>query len=290
MKKRALPDLLAILLMVMLGGLIAGLAGKGLPTYGGLTLPLWALVIAFGSQWLVFIPAYLTQSERFYDLTGAVTNTSIVLVSLSLATVTTRNYLLASLIILWALRLGSFLFLRIRADGRDVRFDKIKVDFYRFLMTWSLQGLWIFLILLCAILAMVTGVDKPLGWVAALGTLCWVLGMALEVTADVQKRRFRAEPSNAGQFIRQGLWAWSRHPNYFGEILVWLGVSIIALPVLSGWLYLGLLSPLFVIFLLTKISGIPLLEASANKRWGGSPEYEKYRSQTPILIPRMPRR
>ena len=289
MKNPALKALFAVFVMFVLGGLIASVAGRGLPTYGGFTVPLWSLLIAFGLQWLVFIHAYVNQTERFYDLTGAAANTTIVIVSLSLCIATPRNYLLASLIVLWALRLGSFLFLRIRADGRDVRFDKIKVDFYQFFMPWSLQGLWVFLILLCAVLAMASGIDEPLGWVAALGSACWLVGMIIEVIADLQKRQFRAVPSNKGQFIRQGLWAWSRHPNYFGEILVWLGVGIIALPVLSGWLYLGLLSPVFVVFLLTKISGIPLLEASADQRWGGDSAYEQYKAQTPVLIPRRPR-
>ncbi len=289
MGKSALKAVVAILLMAMIALLIAGLAGQDLPTYGGLNLALWSLVIAFGLQWLMFVHAYLCQTERFYDLTGAVSNIAVVVLSLSLSTETARNYLLASLIVVWALRLGSFLFWRVSVDNGDSRFAPIKVNFFRFLITWTLQGLWVFIITLCAILAMVSGEDRPLGWVAGLGVMCWLLGMLLETIADVQKRQFRAEPANVGQFIHTGLWAWSRHPNYFGEILVWLGVSIVALPVLSTWLYLGLLSPLFVILVLTKVSGIPLLEASAHRRWGGDPVYEHYKANTPVLVPRRPR-
>ncbi|WP_320837862.1 DUF1295 domain-containing protein [Zhongshania sp.] len=289
MQKSALKALLAVLVMAAIGLLLACAVGRGLPTYGGLSMPLWSLLIAFGVQWLVFIPAYLNRTERFYDLTGAVSNIAVVIVCFNLSIETERNYLLASLIVIWALRLGGFLFWRVCVDGRDTRFDKIKINFYRFLVTWTLQALWVFLISLAAILAMASGVDAPLGWTAGIGVLCWLLGMALEVTADVQKRRFRADSRNQGQFIRQGLWAWSRHPNYFGEILVWIGVCIIAFPALSGCLYLGLLSPLFVILVLTKVTGIPLLEASANRRWGSDSDYQQYKAQTPLLIPRIPR-
>tara|TARA_R110000772_G_scaffold144093_3_gene253727 strand:- start:4002 stop:4874 length:873 start_codon:yes stop_codon:yes gene_type:complete len=289
MQKSGLKALLAVLVMAAVGLLLASAAGRGLPTYGGLSLPLWSLLIAFGVQWLAFIPAYLNHTERFYDLTGALSNIAVVLVCFSLSVETDRNYLLAGLIVIWALRLGGFLFWRVCVDGRDTRFDKIKINFYRFLVTWTLQALWVFLISLAAILAMASGVDKPLGWTAGIGFLCWLLGMVLEVAADVQKRRFRADLRNQGQFIRQGLWAWSRHPNYFGEILVWIGLCIIAFPALSGCLYLGLLSPLFVILVLTKVTGIPLLEASANRRWGSDPNYQQYKAQTPLLIPRIPR-
>lgn len=288
MKKSKLIAMLAVLGMALTGLAIAIISGQGLPTFGGLSLPMWSLVIAFGVQWLVFIPAYLMKTERFYDLTGALSNITVVIFCFSLSTATARNYLLAGLIIIWAVRLGSFLFWRVCADGGDTRFVKIRVNFYRFLITWTLQALWVFVISLSAILAMASGVDEPLNWLAGLGISCWLLGFILEVTADVQKRQFRAEPSNSGKFIRHGLWAWSQHPNYFGEILVWVGISIVALPVLSGWLYLGLVSPLFVILVLTKVTGIPLLEASANRRWGGNPDYEIYKAQTPVLIPRRP--
>ncbi|MEX1669006.1 DUF1295 domain-containing protein [Zhongshania guokunii] len=289
MKKPAQKALLAVFVMLAVGVLIALLAGQGLPRYRGLPLPLWSLLIAVAVQWLVFAHAYRHQTERFYDLTGAATNIGLVIFALNYSTGTSRDYLLASCIVLWALRLGIFLFWRVTVDGGDTRFAKIKPNFFRFLLTWTLQALWIFLILLCAILAMAAENPKPLGLVTVFGFACWLLGMVIESIADVQKRQFRADPNNAGQFIHQGLWAWSRHPNYFGEILVWLGVSIIALPVLSGWQYLGLLSPLFVILVLTKVSGVPLLEASADRRWGGDLSYEQYKAQTPVLIPRPPR-
>ena len=115
----------------------------------------------------------------------------------------------------------------------------------------------------------------------------WVLGMVVEITADAQKTAFKADPANEGRFIRSGLWARSRHPNYFGEIVIWLGVFLVAAPVLTGWQWVALISPLFVILLLTRVSGIPLLEQKADRTWGGQDDYEAYKKRTPSLIPRL---
>ena len=117
-----------------------------------------------------------------------------------------------------------------------------------------------------------------------------IVGFAFEVVADEQKRRFRKDGANSNRFIQSGLWAWSQHPNYFGEILLWVGIAVIAFPVLQGWQYATLISPLFVWLLLTKISGVRMLDASAKRRWGEDTDYQKYRETTPTLIPRPPRR
>ena len=153
-------------------------------------------------------------------------------------------------------------------------------------MTWTLQGLWVFLTLSCA-LAAITSIERaPLGPLAAIGTVLWLAGFAIEVVADRQKRAFR-EQAGSGQFINTGLWARSRHPNYFGEILLWCGVALLALPALGGWQFATLISPLFVYVLLTRVSGIPLLEKKSDKKWGGQPEYEAYKASTPVLVPRL---
>ena len=119
------------------------------------------------------------------------------------------------------------------------------------------------------------------------GFVLWAAGFAVEVVADQQKSRFRADPANRGRFISTGLWSRSRHPNYFGEILLWIGVSVIALPVLQGWQWVGLVSPVFVAALITRVSGVPLLEAKAEATWGGQPDYEAYKQTTPVLVPRL---
>jgi steroid 5-alpha reductase family enzyme len=200
-----------------------------------------------------------------------------------------RTILLLSVVVIWAGRLGIFLFRRILEAGKDARFDEIKVSFVRFLNTWTLQGLWVSLTLAAALAAITTTNRKELGLFAMVGALVWLFGFAIEATADAQKNRFRADPENKGKFIDTGLWSWSRHPNYFGEIVLWIGVAIIALPVLQGWQWVTLISPVFVTLLLTRISGVPILERRADEKWGGQEDYEAYKERTAMLIPRPPK-
>ena len=191
------------------------------------------------------------------------------------------------MIAVWALRLGSFLFARILAAGRDARFDAIKVDFARFLLTFLLQGLWVALTAGAALAAMTSMKRTTMGAVEAVGLIAWLAGFAVEVVADRQKQTFREDPANEGRFITTGLWSRSRHPNYLGEIVLWTGVALVAAPALAGSQRLTLVSPLFVYVLLTRISGIPLLEARARKRWGSDPAFQAYLARTPRLLPRL---
>lgn len=278
---------LGIAIVVSIGLLIA-LAGSS--DVGLLSSPnlLIAALVAFGLQWLAFIPAFIYHSERFYDLTGAATYI-IITVFMAAQAPDSRALLLAALIILWAIRLGSFLFFRVCRAGSDSRFDKIKHSFPRFFLTWTLQGLWVIMTSAAGLAAMASSKTLPLGGIAMIGLLLWLIGFTIEVIADEQKRRFRLNPDNKDRFIASGLWAWSRHPNYFGEIVLWFGVAVIASPVLQGWQYVTLLSPVFVYFLLTKVSGIPLLEAGARKRWGGDAAFERYVATTSSLLLRPPR-
>jgi steroid 5-alpha reductase family enzyme len=147
----------------------------------------------------------------------------------------------------------------------------------------------VLLTLAAALAAMTTLQPRPLGMVDAFGLAVWVIGFGIEAAADRQKRAFRRHPGNRGRFITTGLWAWSRHPNYFGEIALWTGVALLALPVLTGWQYVTLVSPVFVYLLLTRVSGVPLLEARAEQKWGDDPEYRAYRDRTPVLVLRPPR-
>jgi steroid 5-alpha reductase family enzyme len=270
----------------------AGLAWAG--SQGGIVagvLPVFAVcgVLAFVINWIVFVPSYLARTERFFDLTGSITYLSVVAAALLLAGARdARSLLLSALIMVWAVRLGAFLFARINRDGKDARFDELKMSFPRFLGAWTLQGLWVFLTLAAALAAITSVGVRPLGLPAVLGSAIWAIGFAIEVVADRQKRRFREDAENQERFIQSGMWAWSRHPNYFGEILLWFGVAAIAFPELAGWQYVTLASPVFVYVLLTRISGIPLLEERAEAKWGDDPEYRAYRDRTPELFPRRP--
>lgn len=290
MSRDDLQSLLATPVIVGVGAAIAWAGSQGGATAGA--LPLFALcaLLSFGLNWLVFVHAYVAQTERFFDLTGSITYVSVIVVSLSLtAELDSRAILLGAMVIVWAARLGSFLFARIQRDGSDGRFDALKPSFPRFLMTWTLQALWVLLTVACALAAITTARPAPLGGFAVVGTLIWAFGLAVEVVADHEKKRFREDPNNRGRFIHSGIWAWSRHPNYFGEITLWLGVAVVALPVLSGWQHATLLSPVFVYVLLTRVSGIPLLESRGKKKWGHEPAYQTYRERTPALFPRPPR-
>lgn len=244
--------------------------------------------LAFLIQWLAFIPAYLLQTEKFFDLTGSITYISVTTIALVLgAGGDGRAILLWALVVVWAIRLGTFLFGRIKKAGKDDRFDEIKPSFIRFLNVWTIQGLWVTFTAAAALVAMTTATRKELDGFAVVGLLVWVFGFVFEVIADTQKSRFSANPDNKGKFIQTGLWSRSRHPNYFGEIVLWTGIAIIALPVLQGWQWVALISPIFVTLLLTRVSGVPLLEKKADKKWGGQEDYESYKKRTPVLIPRL---
>lgn len=265
-------------------------------SHGGVTVgpvPVFALCVglAFLLQWLAFVPAYLRQTERFYDLTGSVTYLSVTGLAVGLGpAVDARALVLAGVVVVWAARLGSFLVRRIHQAGKDDRFDAIKPSFVRFLTAWTVQGLWVSLTAGAALAALTTPVRAPLEPLAWLGLAVWLAGFVVEAVADRQKRQFRADPANRGRFIQHGLWAWSRHPNYLGEIILWLGVALIAAPVLRGWQHVTLVSPLFVFVLLTRVSGVPLLERKADATWGGQPDYEAYKARTPVLVPGWRRR
>lgn len=282
-----------IVIAVLFAALIAVAGSQGGARYDGgvISIPVFALcaLIAFGLNWLIFLPSYLAQTEHYFDLTGSLTFVTVILTALALSPEQDwRAAILAVLICIWATRLGGFLFLRVRKDGRDGRFDTIKPNFFRFLLTWTLQALWVFVSSAAALAAITNTRRVELDTIAMVGIAMWLAGFIIEVIADAQKRAFRADTANDGQFIRTGLWAWSRHPNYFGEILLWFGIAVIALPALGGWQLATLISPVFITLLITRVSGVPMLEARAEKRWGDDPAFQAYKDRTPRLIPRPP--
>jgi len=291
MKQAERTALIGLPIVLIVAALVALAGSQGGQSVGGLPIFALGFLIAFGIQWIAFIPAFLGQTEKFYDLTGSLTYLSVVILAVLLSSPRdARSMLLLALVSVWAIRLGSFLFMRIRKAGEDSRFTELKPSLPRFLLTWTLQGLWVSLTLAAALAAITSTVRFDLGLFALLGFVVWLLGFGIEIAADRQKSTFRANPENAGNFIHSGLWAWSRHPNYFGEIVLWIGVALIALPVLRGWQWVTMISPVFVILLLTRVSGVPLLEAKADEKWGGQPEYESYKKRTPVLLPKPPSR
>ena len=274
-----------------LGGLLALAGSDGGNRVAGFPVFALCVALAFAIQWLAFVPAYFAQSERYYDLTGSFTFLSLALFALAASEgPDARAVVIAVLVVVWALRLGSFLSARIRRDGFDRRLSRIKKDFAAYLMTWSLQGAWVTVSFAPGLAAITATSRVPADGFLVAGVVLWSLGFAIEVAADQQKRRFRSQAANAEQFIASGLWAWCRHPNYFGEILLWFGIAVAAWPALQGWALLTLAAPLFILLLLTRISGVRMLEASGQRRWGDDPEYQDYLARTPTLIPRRPKR
>lgn len=272
---------------VALGVVAAVVGSQGSARLGA--VPVFALVVAliFAVQWLAFIPAWRQRSERFYDLTGGLTYLAAVATALALGPPPdARAWLLAAVVTVWAARLGTFLARRVRRAGHDGRFDAIKQSGWRFLAAWTLQGLWVTLTAGAALAALLHPDRQALAGSDAVGLGLWIVGFAVEVSADWQKARFRAQPENRDRFLTTGLWAWSRHPNYVGEIALWVGVAVLAAPALRGWSLLTLVSPVFVAVLLIRVSGVPLLEQRADRRWGGQPAYEAYKRRTPVLWPR----
>lgn len=279
--------LLVSLLVTAIGALVAWAGSDGGARVGGVPVFAAAVALAFVIQWVVFVPSWLGRTEKWFDLTGSLTYISITLLAAVLSSTGPRGILLTVLVVVWAARLGTFLFRRIRRAGHDDRFDQLKQSFFRFLNVWTIQGLWVTFTAAAAWAAITSDRNPGLDVVAVAGAVVWLVGFTIEAVADLQKSRFKADPVNRGRFITTGLWSRSRHPNYFGEILLWVGVAIIAVPALSGWQWVTMISPLFVILLLTRVSGVPLLEAKAERTWGGQADYEMYKRTTPVLIPRL---
>ncbi|NPV86899.1 MAG: DUF1295 domain-containing protein [Anaerolineae bacterium] len=288
MDKLNLKEWLTFPILIIIGILFVLAGSQGGVSLG--SLPLLALLVGliYIIQWLAFIPAYILQTEKFFDLTGSITYITVITLAILFSpSVDARSTLLWILVLIWAIRLGTFLFRRIQKAGKDNRFDEIKPSFIRFLNVWTIQALWVTFTMAAALVAITSANRRGLDVFAIVGLVVWGFGFAFEVIADFQKSRFNANPENRGKFIKTGLWSRSRHPNYFGEITLWVGIALIALPVLQGWQWIALISPLFVTLLLTRVSGIPLLERKADAKWGGQPEYEAYKKSTPVLIPRL---
>ena len=288
MNKAEKTALVSVPIAIGIGTLVAIAGSQFGDMFNGFPVFVLVIGIAFIIQVVAFIPAYKSQTEKYYDITGTITYVLTTAITLLLTEILDiRSLLLAALIVIWALRLGIFLFRRVHNVGKDGRFDNLKPSFIRYLNTWVIQGLWVSFTSAAALAAISSKTKVDLGIVGVVGLIIWAAGFAIEITADSQKKKFKANPKNINKFIDEGLWARSRHPNYFGEILLWFGVSVIAFPVLQGAQLFTLISPIFVYILLTKGSGIPILEKRADKKWGGMPEYEEYKKSTPILVPKV---
>ena len=285
-------NIFAILLCLFIPGIIsfASISSESL-FLNETPLIYYCISLSFIIHWIIFIPSFLNKTEKFYDFTGMIAYLSIIVFVLYqkyqiLDYIDFDSILLAFLISVWTLRLGLFLFYRVFKVGEDKRFREVKKSPLKFLVWFSVSGLWVSLTSISALHILTSRITHNSYYFVYLGALVWLFGFLFEVIADYQKTKFKNDENNKGKFINTGLWSISRHPNYFGEIILWFGIAIITIPSLSGWGYITLISPIFVYFLLTSISGINLLEATADKRWGSLDSYKEYKEKTPELIPK----
>jgi steroid 5-alpha reductase family enzyme len=249
------------------------------------------LVMIFVIQWIAYIPAFIFKTEKFYDLTGSFTYIAAILFALystnSPQSPDLGGLIIGAAIIIWAIRLGSFLFTRVHKDKKDGRFDSIKTSYSQFFMTWTLQGMWVFICSSAALVAIANPNGVVVNSVFVLGLVMFAFGFVVEVIADNQKTAFRAIPSNKDAFINEGLWSRSRHPNYFGEITLWAGITVMSISTFESMNYLAIFSPIFSYLLLVYVSGVRLLELRGHKKWGHLDTYKDYKKNTPRLLPKI---
>ena len=286
--RRQINNIIAITAFLICIGLI-NFAGQNIDIeIRGINAFTFILIVAVLLQIIFFIPSFLLKTQKYYDLVGSLTYIATVsLAYFSVENKTMIDSIIYFYVMVWALRLGIYLFRRVRNDGKDVRFEQAKRHFLWFLQYWMGQALWVSLTASPAIIGILSPEDDLLPVLAMIGMALWLSGFTIESVSDYQKRVFRKENNPSESFIHTGLWARSRHPNYFGEITLWTGIAVIALNTLTGIEYITLISPVFVYILLTRMSGINLLERIADERYGHLEEYRRYKSTTPVLIPNL---
>jgi steroid 5-alpha reductase family enzyme len=235
-----------------------------------------------------FSIAFFLKTDKLTDFSYALSFVLIIISALFLTgNFNTVTGLLTALISLWALRLSSYLLVRIRAWGRDRRFDDIRNNFIKFLGFWLFQAVTAWIVLLAPLLFIFVTDSARLQVWNILGAILFIAGLKLEAIADIQLFRFTQNKKNKGQFISAGVWKFSRHPNYLGEVLVWFGAWVFTLSTLSSTTALiGLLSPLFIYLMLRYVSGVPKLEESAAQKWGNNPNYQMYKKNTGLIFPK----
>ena len=283
--------LVVILVCLLIPSSIAYFISDNSLILNGIPLIYYCISISFLIHWIAFIPSFLNKTEKFYDFTGMIAYLSVIGFALYqknkiLGSIDFDSALLGILISIWTLRLGIFLFYRVFKVGEDDRFKEVKQVPSKFLIWFTVSGLWVSLTSIAALKVLTSQIQHNNYYFIYLGSALWLFGFIFEVLADYQKTNFKNNPENKDKFISTGLWSLSRHPNYFGEIILWIGIFVTVIPSLNGIDYLTLISPLFVYTLLNKVSGINLLEVKAQDKWGDLDSYKEYRKRIPQLVPK----
>lgn len=238
---------------------------------------------------LMFIPAFIWKTDKLTDLSYSLTFFAISVGLFLYFPISLATIVLTSLVCLWAIRLGTYLFVRIHKMKKDDRFDGRRENFFSFINFWLLQGISVWFVMLSLITFYYLNPEPgeySFTLVSCVGMFVLLAGLLTETVADIQKYKFKNNPENKGKWIDSGLWHYTRHPNYFGEILVWVGLFVTILPFISGWLIIvAAISPIYIYTIIMFVSGVPLLEKKYNSRWADNPEYKKYKESTNLLIP-----
>ncbi|XP_058227510.1 uncharacterized protein LOC131335962 isoform X2 [Rhododendron vialii] len=246
-------------------------------------------IVTVGYQFFFFIITALLKFDKVTDFAGSTNFVILAVLTLVLkGSWHFRQVVLTLLVVVWGLRLGLFLLMRILQWGEDRRFDEMRASLGKLAMFWAFQAVWVWTVSLPVTIVNASDRDPSLQAGDIIGWIIWSIGISVEATADQQKLTFKNSPDNRGKWCSVGLWKYSRHPNYFGEIFLWWGIFLASTPVLNGAEWLVVLGPLFLTLLLLFVSGIPLLEESADKKFGNVPAYRAYKSTTSPLIPLPP--
>ncbi|XP_047339056.1 uncharacterized protein LOC124942570 isoform X2 [Impatiens glandulifera] len=247
-------------------------------------LALTAIVTA-GYQFVFFVVTALLKIDKVTDFAGSTNFVILALLTLVVkGSWNFRQIVLSLLVVIWGLRLGLFLLMRILQWGEDRRFDEMRANIGKLVVFWIFQAVWVWTVSLPVTIVNASNRDPSIQAVDIIGWIMWLVGIIAEATADQQKLWFKNNPANRGKWCNTGLWSYSRHPNYFGEILLWWGIFVASTPVLKGADWLVVLGPIFLTLLLLFLSGLPLLEESADKKYGNVTEYRLYKSTTSPLI------
>jgi len=195
-----------------------------------------------------------------------------------------RSIVTVLLVSIWGLRLAWHIALRHRGKGEDYRYAKWRMEWGKwffirsYFQVYILQGLLLFLVVV-PVLLINYNVGQAWGFLDLCGLFLWGIGFYFEVVGDAELSRFISNPENRGKLMQSGLWRYTRHPNYFGEVTQWWGIWLLALGVPYGWL--GIIGPLTISILILKVSGVPLLE----KKMAEHPEFASYRKRTSMFFP-----
>ncbi|CAM8971571.1 unnamed protein product [Rhodiola kirilowii] len=246
-------------------------------------------IVTVGYQLIFFIVTALLKFDKVTDFAGSTNFIILAILTLVLkGTWHFRQVVLTVLVVIWGLRLAVFLLMRILQWGEDRRFDEMRNNLGKLAVFWIFQAVWVWTVSLPVTVVNASSREPSLQAADIIGWIMWGVGLSIEATADQQKLVFKNSPENRGKWCAVGIWKYTRHPNYFGEMLLWWGVFVAATPVLEGAEWLVIFGPIFLTLLLLFVSGIPMLEESADKKFGNVAGYRQYKSKTSPLIPLPP--